>query len=131
YDYMNVGSIESYTGRQHHGGPRSRGKQQLLIGPWLHGSSYRHSGPVGDLVYPANSIFPVHEPMIRWFDHYLKGIDTGVERDPVVRYYVMGGNEWRTAADWPVPSRETAYYLDGAAGRLSTGKPKDSRPTTY
>ncbi len=145
YDFMDAGSIESYAGRQHHGGPRSRGKQQMLIGPWLHGTGYKRSSEVGELVYPANSIFPVYEHMIRWFDHYLKGMDTGVERDPVVRYYVMGavgegekdapGNQWRTAADWPAPTRETAYYLHGAAsgpsGRLSTESPKGPKTTTY
>ncbi|HUQ90760.1 MAG TPA: CocE/NonD family hydrolase [Bryobacteraceae bacterium] len=145
YDFMNVGSIESYIGRQHHGGPRSRGKQHLLIGPWLHGSSYRHTGPVGDIVYPENSIFPVREHMIRWFDHYLKGIDNGVEREPVVRYYVMGavgegekdapGNQWRDAPDWPVPARETAYYLHGStsspAGSLSMKTPTGPATTTY
>jgi len=73
YDFMNVGSIESYIGRQHHGGPQSRGTQHLLIGPWLHGSSYRHTGPVGDIVYPANSAFPVWEHMAKWFDHYSQG----------------------------------------------------------
>jgi predicted acyl esterase len=143
YDFMNVGSIESYIGRQHHGGPNSRGKQQLLIGPWLHGSSHRASTEVGDLTYPPNSRFVVSDHMIRWFDYYLKGIDTGVIREPVVRYYVMGaigedgapGNQWRTAADWPVPVKETAYYLQGApsgnAGGLSTDKPKGPRQTTY
>ncbi len=28
--------------------------------------------------------------MGKWFDHHLKGIDNGVDRDPAVRYYVMG-----------------------------------------
>jgi uncharacterized protein len=145
YDFMNVGSIESFIGRQHHGGQQSRGKQQLLIGPWLHGSSYRSTGPVGEIAYPANSIFPVWDHMIRWFDHYLKGIDNGVDREPAVRYYLMGavgkgeenapGNQWREAADWPIAARETAYYLHGAAsgtaGGLSTGKPKGPGATTY
>lgn len=140
YDFMNVGSIESYVGRQHHGGPQSRGKQHLLIGPWLHGSSYRHTGAVGDLVYPPNSAFPVWDHMVRWFDHYLKGIDNGVDREPVVRYYVMGavgegekdapGNQWREAADWPVAAHQTPYYLQGG-GLLSTGKPKGAPATTY
>ena len=81
--------------------------------------------------------------MIRWFDHYLKGMDTGVDREPVVRYYVMGavgeegapGNQWRTAKDWPVPARETAYFLhpieSGTLGRLSTDAPKSAKSTTY
>ena len=35
FDFMNVGSVDSYVGRQHRAGPQSRGQQQLLIGPWL------------------------------------------------------------------------------------------------
>jgi hypothetical protein len=34
--------------------------------------------------------FAVEDQMIRWFDHYLKGIHKGVESGPAVRYYVMG-----------------------------------------
>ena len=29
------------------------------------------------------------------------GMDTGAMDGPPVRYWVMGANEWRTAADWP------------------------------
>jgi predicted acyl esterase len=145
YDFMNVGSIESFIGRQHHGGLNSRGKQQLLIGPWLHGGATKGSPEVGELVYPAHSTFAVREQMVRWFDHYLKGVDNGVEREPVVRYYVMGavgegeksapGNEWRTARDWPVPARETAYYLHGASSGtsrlLATDQPDGPGTTSY
>jgi uncharacterized protein len=143
YDYMNVGSIESFIGRQHRGGPKARGRQQLVIGPWVHGGVHRQSPEVGELVYPGNAPFGVREHMIRWFDHYLKGIDTHVEDDPVVRYYVMGavgedgapGNQWRTAKDWPIPAQDTPYFLhpseSGTAGRLSTDSPKNAKPTTY
>jgi len=144
YDYMNVGSIESYIGRQHPGGPRSSATQKLILGPWVHGGVHSQSNKVGELEYPENSIFPVRDVMVRWFDHYLKGVDNGVEKDPVVRYYVDGavlgekdapGNQWRTAADWPPPARETAYYLHGAAsgpaGKLATESPKGPRTTTY
>ncbi len=89
YDFMNQGSIASFQGRQQHGGENSRGKQQLIIGPWLHGRLNKGS-KVGDLVYPENAIWPEHEHMIRWFDYWLKGKDTGVEQEPAVRYYVMG-----------------------------------------
>ena len=124
YDFMNVGSIESYIGRKRH-----NSQQQLLIGPWLHGSSYRHTGPVGDLTYPANSAFPVWDHMVRWFDHYLKGVDNGVDGEPKVRYYVMGANVWREAADWPIPAQQTPYYL--GANTLTTAKPKGPKTTTY
>jgi putative CocE/NonD family hydrolase len=75
--------------------------------------------------------------MVRWFDHHLKGANNGVEKEPPVRYYVMGavgepgasGNVWRTAKDWPVPARDTAYYFH-EAGRLDTAKPSAKNSAT-
>jgi predicted acyl esterase len=129
YDFMNQGSIASYIGRQHYGGKNSRGAQQLLIGPWLHGRLNK-GNRVGDLVYPTNAIWPVEEHMIRWFDHYLKGKDTNVESDPTVRYYVMGavgeagapGNVWRVADDFPPKAEATPLFLQ-AGGNLSGTAP--------
>ncbi|WP_300513814.1 CocE/NonD family hydrolase [Aliiroseovarius sp.] len=53
-----------------------------IIGPWVH--KYPH--------------FAVPEPRIgflqealRWWDRWLKGVDTGVEEDPDLRYYLMDG----------------------------------------
>ncbi len=136
YDFMCVGSIDSYVGRQNKGGPNSRGKQQLLIGPWLHGR-FKNTNKTGELEYPANARFDTETHMIRWFDYHLKGKDNGVMKDPVVRYYVMGavgekdspGNEWRTATDWPVKADATAFYLrDG--GTLSAKAPTEEKSAT-
>lgn len=132
YDFMCVGSVDSYIGRQHRGGPQSRGAQQLLIGPWLH-SRFKETNKAGDLTYPDNAKFAMEAHMVRWFDHYLKGIDNGAERDPTIRYYVMGavgesdapGNEWRTAADWPIKATPTNHYPQ-ADGSLST-QPSQSK----
>jgi predicted acyl esterase len=139
YDFMCTGSVQSFVGRQQRGGAGSRGSQQLLIGPWLHGSNNKNLTKVGDLEYPDTAKFDMDAHMIRWFDHYLKGIDNGVEREPTVRYFVMGalgetdapGNTWRSAAGFPPPARETAYYLrDG--GKLSEAAPTlASSKTTY
>lgn len=135
YDFMCVGSVDSYVGRQHRGGPKSRGSQQLLIGPWLHGGA--KDNRVGELTYPDSAKFAMEASMIRWFNHYLKEADNGVERDAKVRYYVMGavgeenapGNAWRTADDWPIPSRETSYYLK-TGGKLSSTAPTEEDATT-
>ncbi len=130
FDFMNIGSIESFIGRQHKAGPASRGKQQLLIGPWLHGGP--KDNKVGDVVYPDNATLDREGHLVRWFDHYLKGQDNGVDREPAVRYYVMGatgevdapGNQWRSASDWPLAEgiSETSYYLH-ADHSLSSVKP--------
>jgi putative CocE/NonD family hydrolase len=76
--------------------------------------------------------------MLRWFDHYLKGKNNGVERDPAVRYYVMGavgeanapGNVWRTAEDWPVPAAPTAYYLNEGANLSQHAPTSDDAAVT-
>lgn len=136
FDFMCVGSVESFIGRQHRGGPNSRGRQQLLLGPWLHGR-VKETNRTGDLTFPENARFPLDAHMIRWFDHYLKGIANGVEGEPTVRYYVQGavgepgapGNVWRTAPDWPVPAEPTAYYLR-AGGTLARQAPAEEDAAT-
>lgn len=130
YDFMCVGSVQSFIGRQHHGGPGSRGSQQLLLGPWLHGR-FKDTNRAGELTYPENARFPMEAHMLRWFAHYLKDVDNGVEREPTVRYYVMGavdepgapGNEWRTSDDWPIAAEPTSYYLH-AGGELKRKAPE-------
>ncbi len=121
FDFMSVGSIDSFVGRQHQGGDNSKGKQQLILGPWLHGR-IKNTNKANEMVFPLNAKFDQEAHMIRWFDHHLKGIDNGVMKDRAVRYYVMGavgekdapGNEWRTAPTWPVPAKETSYFLHSA-----------------
>lgn len=134
FDFMNIGSIESFRGRQHRGGPNSRGRQQLLIGPWLHGGYLgKNTNKVSELTFPENAKFDAESHLIRWFDFWLKGRDNQVDRDPTVRYYVMGavgeanapGNVWRETNDWPVSSTPTAYFLrDG--GKLSLAAPTEA-----
>ncbi|MFM7073548.1 MAG: CocE/NonD family hydrolase [Planctomycetota bacterium] len=135
YDFMCIGSIDSYIGRQHRGGPGSRGRQQLLIGPWLHGR-FKETNKAGQLEYPENAKFPMDDHMLRWFDHHLKGVNNGADKDNTVRYYVMGplgeqrtiGNEWRTATDWPIAARATPYYL-AAGGQLDVEAPATPEQT--
>jgi predicted acyl esterase len=137
FDFMCRGAVESFAGRQHHGGPNSRGKQHLLIGPWVHGR-FKNTNRTGELVFPENAKFDLDAHMIRWFDHYLKGIDNGVTKEPTVRYYTMGavgksgapGNVWQTADDWPVKANPTAYHLR-AGGGLSLAKPDAAAPTSF
>jgi uncharacterized protein len=124
FDTFQQGTIESYVGRQHHGGPGARGRQKLVIGPWHHGGTTK--GLTGELRFP-NPIMPAAYSSQRWFDYHLRGIENGIMEEPAVAYYVMGdtsdptapGNRWSTAPDWPIPATETPYYLHGG-GQLST-----------
>ena len=49
---------------------------------------------------------------LRWFDHWLKGVDTGLLREPPVRIFVNGTSDWLEAQDYPLPqTRWTPFYL--------------------
>jgi predicted acyl esterase len=136
YDFMNQGSIASFQGRQEKGGPNSRGKQQLIIGPWLHGRLNK-GNKVAELTYPENAVWPEREHMLRWFDYWLKDKDTGIQNDPPVRYYVMGalgepgapGNIWRTANTFPPKAERVPYFLQAEAG-LSRKRPNSQEGST-
>ena len=136
YDFMCQGSVMSFIGRQHQAGPNSRGQQQLLIGPWLHGG-YPKSNKIGEMNYPTNAFFDVSAHMTTWFNHHLKGTNNGVMAEAPVRYYVMGaagetnapGNVWRTAQDWPPHATRQSFFL-GENGRLSTAGPTAARSAT-
>jgi uncharacterized protein len=53
-----------------------------------------------------------HGEILRWHDHWLKNIETGIMSEPPVRYWVMGANEWRSGSDWPLPETQwTKFYL--------------------
>lgn len=138
YDFMCQGSVMSFVGRQHQAGPKSRGQQQLIIGPWLHGG-YPKSNRIGELVYPTNAFFDVYAHMTRWFNHYLKGEANGVEREGPVRYYVMGaagedgapGNEWRTLPDWPPGADARSYYLQPGGGLGLSAPTVERAGTSY
>ncbi|MEN9576155.1 MAG: Cocaine esterase [Verrucomicrobiota bacterium] len=136
YDFMCQGSVMSFIGRQHQAGANSRGQQQLIIGPWLHGG-YPKSNKIGEMNYPTNAFFDVYAHMTTWFNHHLKGTNNGVMADPTVKYYVMGatgetnapGNVWRTALDWPPHATPQSFYLR-EQGRLSTGVPSAEKSST-
>jgi predicted acyl esterase len=118
FDMFAQGTINEFVGRQHQGGPGSRGAQKLVMGPWHHAIGKM---PAGELTFPGANGVPEVYRSERLFDHYLRGVDNGFEKAPAVAYYVMGdtstpgapGNEWRYANDWPVPAQETPLYLTG------------------
>jgi len=124
FDFMVQGSVQSFIGR------KPNAPQQLLLGPWLHGRLNK-SSKVGDLVFPDNATWPEVEHMVRWFDHWLKGTANGIEKDPAVRYYVMGANEWRAAENWPPAVQKTSFYLQDGGALESAAPTATASGTSY
>lgn len=137
WDIFAQPTIEAFVGYQRHGGQGARGNQRLIMGPWTHGVLQPKAG---DLEFPGAKDPPGQvEDTWRWFDHWLRGKDNGVERDPAVTYYVVGdvqdpsapGNVWRTADAWPpVPVAYTSYFLAGDK-TLSRQSPGRGDPLEY
>ena len=49
---------------------------------------------------------------IRWYDHWLKGKDTGIMDEPPISVFVMGDGRFRTEREWPLARTEwTRLYL--------------------
>lgn len=133
FDRVSLGVVETFQGR-HKAHP---GKQQLILGPWVHGRYNKDAAEVGELKFPDVAKFSVVDHQMRWFDHYLKGESNGVDQPAPIRYYVMGacgepgapGHQWRDAQSWPPPSKETPYLLLDQ-GRLATGSASSSAEST-
>src|SRR2546430_525801 len=82
-----------------------------LIGPWAH--VYPHTGSPG----PAIGFL---QEALRWWDQWLKEIDTGVLDEPLFRLWMQeshDGGRWVAEATWPSP-RITPKRLALGPGRL-------------
>lgn len=69
------------------------------------------------LTWPWESL---HTEALAWFDHWLKGRDTGITEGEPIRYVLPGADDgWHTADRWPPAAarlREFALRADGALG---------------
>lgn len=70
---------------------------------------------------------------LRWYDYWLKDIDTGIMDEPPVKVWVRGGadgGEFRFENDWPLPDTQwTKFYLDGKNAGAVEGSLNDGSLT--
>jgi putative CocE/NonD family hydrolase len=116
--------------------------QRLIIGPWTHGQ--QGSNWAGETEFPKEAALDFNNWRLRWFDHWLKGIDNVIESESTVKIFVMGGGDghktekgrrfhggyWRDEKEFP-PARTkfTPYYLQPNGG-LSSQKPSTDNAWT-
>jgi uncharacterized protein len=137
FDIFLQGTINGFTGVHRHGAnEKTRRESRMIIGAWGHGPTQKY----GDVDFgPANNRVQF-ETESKWFDHYLKGVDNGIDREPPVEIFYMGANQWQHEQDWPIPGTKfTPLYIssEGAAnmatgnGRLSFDKPTGAPSDQY
>lgn len=86
---------------------RSNFPQHLIVGPWAHLPWGRK---VGARDFGAEAVSPVDRLQVRWFDQFLKGIDSGLLDKPPVYLFEMGSNQWRYFDTW-LSDNQKSYCL--------------------
>jgi uncharacterized protein len=114
--------------------------QRLIMGPWTHDSMRQGASWAGDVDFGAESVWGLtryNAELLRWFDRWLKDAPTGVETDPPVRIFVMGGGSgrktahgrldhggrWRDEREWPLARTCPTTYFLHSSGALSAEPP--------
>ena len=85
--------------------------KRVLLGPWDHGARVNAS-PWRARQDPE---FPLLGEILRFFDQYLAGRDTGLEAEEPIHYFATHVEEWRAAPSWPPVSGSKRFYT--APGR--------------
>jgi uncharacterized protein len=143
YDIFQGGSLRNYMGIKDHGGSEAARKgQRLLVTIGGHSGGGRHIG--SEDFGPAAEEFDENDATLDWYDYLFMGKQNAfADAGKPVRIFVMGKNEWRNEAEWPLKrAKETRYSLysgnaaNGTAGNgallepgvltRTSGSPSDS-----
>lgn len=137
YDFFSRESVDTFIAMQQKArDPQTRQQQQLILGPWDHGTVGKSK--VGELDFGPAAVMDLMALQMEWFDRHLRQ-DPAVMARPFapVRYFSMGDNVWHDARQWP-PEGFTpkSLYLrsDGKAntrsgsGRLTWETPAAPEP---
>lgn len=99
-----------------------------LVGPWTH--VYPHRG------VPSPAIDYLDEAL-RWWDYWLKGIDTGIMDEPMLRVWMQERSaapgvpsipgRWVAEDTWPSPRLEQVHYYLSDYGRLADTPEPDAQ----
>jgi len=137
WDIFAQATIDGFVGYQEKGGPKARGKQRLVMGPWSHAVQQEK---VGELKFPNAKNPPGDvQDAGKWFELTLKSETSNINAEPAVTYYVIGdvndstapGNVWRTADQWPpVKATATEYFLCEDR-TFSKNEPGSAAPLAY
>lgn len=139
YDDEQIGTPLNYIGMTTKAAtPKLRKNQKLLMGAWPH--AVNSTSKLGEVDFGPSDQIDLDAYMLRWYDYWLKGKDTGIMAEPPVRIFLMGANEWTSENDWPIARTQwTNYYVhsNGRAnslsgdGSLTTAEPAAESPDGY
>jgi putative CocE/NonD family hydrolase len=80
---------------------RARKPLKLVLGPWGHTDTANRRHGNRDFGPEAVAI-DLSREYLRWFDHWLKGVDNGIDKEPLVSVFAMGSNRWLRGNHYPL-----------------------------
>ncbi|MCW3003356.1 MAG: hydrolase, CocE/NonD family [Conexibacter sp.] len=105
---------------------KSRVPARLLMGPWTHLGGSQGAG------LPRDGVPSLTDLQLRWFDRYLKNIDTNVDAIPKVTQYAYGDERYETQLDWPDPRLDPErWYLRGGQAVSQEAPGAGETPQTF
>ncbi len=116
FDGDGIGTKLNYLRMESHKHPY----QKLTLGPWGHTDTAGRL--IGDRDFTQSAIIDLQRDYLRWFDHWLKGVDNGIDKEPLVSLFVMGSNKWLHGQTYPLEiTRPQKLYLS-SGGQANTEK---------
>ena len=119
YDGAGWTEFENFNNLSQRAGTQlAREGQYIVAGPWQHASQFQST--LGDINFgfSADSLGSgIHQTLIAFFDKHLRDKDIVI---PMVRYFVMGANQWRNADAWPLPETDWQRFYLHSHGNANT-----------
>ncbi len=81
---------------------------------------------VGPAPVPRRPFANYHQEALRWYDHWLRGMDTRVMEGPRIQLYIQGENCWRSEGEWPLARTQWRELFLGGAKQGLEGELLDS-----
>ncbi len=116
FDGDGIGSKLNYLAMRSHGHPY----QKLILGPWGHTDTAMRM--MGDIDFGPNAIVDLQRDYLRWFDYWLKGIENGITKEPLVSIFVMGKNIWLHDDVYPLSFTQHQKWYFHSKGQANTSK---------
>jgi putative CocE/NonD family hydrolase len=116
FDGDGIGTKLNYLAMARHHHPN----QKLVLGPWGHTDEAARR--LGDRDFGAGAIIDLQRAYLRWFDFWLKGVDNGVTKEPLVSIFVMGSDRWLHGDTYPLPQTKFEKWYLASGGKANTTK---------
>lgn len=118
--FQQCGWYDAYAGAtmRTYAGLAGRVPQKVLMGPWSH--EEESTRVIGGHDFGPAASRVIREDDLRWYDHWLRDLDTGVLDEPPISLFVMGANRWRHESEWPLPGTELMPWYLSSGGRANS-----------